>query len=166
MMTTGVRNGLRATFQISIQADTQPDAQLLAELEEIDLRWRAEGMGMRYRPLGSWLELDLLLARLGIDGPEYIIVESLARNRFVQTMGDPGALIIEVCGNAGTPHPDVWRLRRAPGDVLPTASLGAVLFEGGMDAENLFTVDEAGRVFREWLRGGAVSGVVLERVVY
>ena len=35
-----------------------------------------------------------------------------------------------------------------------------------MDAENLFTVDEAGRVFREWLRGGAASGVVLERVVY
>ena len=29
-----------------------------------------------------------------------------------------------------------------------------------------FTVEEAGRVFREWLRGGAVSGVVMERVVY
>lgn len=81
-------------------------------------------------------------------------------------MGDAGALIIEVCGNAGTMHPDVWRLCRAPGDVLPTAELGAVLFEGGVDVENLFTVEEAGRVFREWLRGGAVSGVVLERVVY
>ena len=107
MMTTGVRNGLRATIQLSIRAETQPDTELLAELEDIDLRWRAEGMGMRYRPLSSWLELDLLLARLGIGGPDYIIVESLARNRFVQTMGDPGALIIEVCGNAGTPHPDV-----------------------------------------------------------
>ncbi len=166
MTTTGVRTGLRATIQLSIQDETQPDAQLLAELEEIDLRWRAEGMGMRYRPLRSWLELDLLLVRLGIGGPDFIIVESLGRNRFVQTMGDPGALIIEVCGNLGTPHPDVWRLRRAPGDVLPTAELGAVLFGGGIDVENLFTVEEAGRVFREWLRGGAVSGVVLERVVY
>jgi hypothetical protein len=166
MTTTGVRTGLRATIQLSIQDETQPDAQLLAELEEIDLRWRAEGMGMRYRPLRAWLELDLLLARLGIGGPDFIVVESLARHRFVQTMGDPGALIIEVCGNAGTLHPDVWRLRRAPGDVLPTASLGVVLFEGGMDAENLFIVEEAGRVFREWLRGGEVSGVVLERVVY
>jgi len=166
MTTTGVRNGLRATIQLSSQAETQPDAQLLAELEEIDLRWLAEGMGTQYRPLRSWLELDLLLARLGIDGPEFIIVESLARSRWVQTMGDPGALIIEVCGNAATSDRDVWRLRRAPGDVLPTASLGALLFEGGMPVENLFTVEEAGRVFREWLRGGAVSGVVLERVVY
>lgn len=166
MTTTGVRDGPRATIQRSVQAETQPDVQLFAELEEIDLRWRAEGMGMQYSPLRSWLELDLLLARLGIGGPDFIIVESLARNRFVQTMGDPGALIIEVCGNLGTPHPDVWRLRRAPGDVLPTAALGAVLFEGGMDVENLFTVEEAERVFREWLRGGAVSGVVLERVVY
>ncbi len=146
--------------------DVQTELELLHELEEINLRWRAEGMGMHYNPLRSWIELDLLLARLRIDGPEFLIVESLATHRWVQTMGDPGALIIEVCGNAGTPHPDVWRLRRAPGDVLPTASLGALLFEGGMHLENLFTVEEAGRVFREWLRGGAVSGVVLERVVY
>jgi len=38
MTTTEVRNGLRATIQLSSQAKTQPDAQLLAELEEIDLR--------------------------------------------------------------------------------------------------------------------------------
>jgi len=44
--------------------------------------------------------------------------------------------------------------------------VGALLFEGGVDVENLFTVEEAGRVFREWLRAGAGSGFVLNRVVY
>ncbi len=151
---------------IDVRIEVQTDLALLEELVEPDLRWREEGMD-GYAPLTSWMELDLLLSRLGIGGPDYLVVESLATSRFVQTMGDPKALIIEVCENAGTFYPDVWRLRRAPGDRLPNGELGALLFEsGGVGAEHLFTVEEAARVFREYLRHGSVSGVELERVVY
>jgi hypothetical protein len=90
--------------------------------------------------------------RIGQPGFGFLIVESLPLHRFVQAMGEPEALIIEVCGNAGVWHPDVWRLRRdAP---LPHAPLDAQLWDGGMDARCLFTAAEAAAMFREWLRGG------------
>lgn len=148
------------------QLTVQLDLRMLEEPEEIDLRWRAQGMGVWFRPLASWGEMDRLLGMVGVDGPEYLIVESVSRHRFAQTMGDPNALIIEVCGNAGSGHPDVWRLRRAPGDRLPHAELGATLFEGGMDPDCLFTVAEAARVFRAWLGGGELCGYGVEGVVY
>lgn len=144
--------------------DVLPAVQVLAEPFEIDLRWRAESIGVGYLPLTSWFELDLLIMQIGQPGFGFLIVESLPLHRFVQAMGEPEALIIEVCGSAGVWHPDVWRLRRdAP---LPHAPLDAQLWDGGMDARCLFTAVEAAAAFREWLRGGSVSGVGLERVVY
>jgi hypothetical protein len=143
-----------------------PDELVLAEAAEIDLRWRAETMGARYRPLDSWFELDLLLMRIGQPGFGYLIVESVPLGRFVQAMGDPEALIIEVCGDAGVWHPDVWRLRRPFGATLPHAALDAQLWDGGMDARSLFTAGEAAGAFRQWLRGGSVAGVELEAVRY
>ena len=145
-------------------ADVLVDSLPLEELDEVDLRWRAHDSPL-YQPLTRWIELDLLLMGVG-SSFEYLIVESLATHRFVQTMGDPAALIIEVCGNAGSYHPDVWRLRRARSDRLANAELGATLFDGGMDPECLFTVEEAARVFREWLRTGQLSRFELEAVHY
>jgi hypothetical protein len=138
--------------------------QVIAEPDELDLRWRAAFMGTDYRPLESWDELDLLLMHIGMPGFGFLIVERLTRDRFVQAMGDTGALIIEVCGNAGTWHPDVWRLRRDT--PLPHAALDGQLWDGGMDARCLFTAAEAAVVFREWLVGGSVLGVELESVQY
>jgi hypothetical protein len=140
--------------------------QVIAEPEELDLRWRAESMGVRYLPLTSWVEMDLLIMQIGQPGFGYLIVENLAMHRFVQAMGDTEAMIIEVCGNAGTWHPDVWRLRRPFGATLPHAALDGQLWDGGMDARSLFTAGEAAGAFRQWLRGGSVAGVELEAVRY
>lgn len=152
---TGIETGTESCVQ----------TELLEELESVDLRWRAPGM-VGYEPLRSWIELDLLLMRMGTPDFEYVIVESLATGRWVQTMGDPEALIIEVCGDAGASRAHVWRLRRAPGDRLSYAELAATQWEGGIDLDSLFTVDEARRVFREWLRGGSATGASLDPVKY
>jgi hypothetical protein len=44
------------------------EEQVLAEPFEIDLRWRAESMGVGYLPLTSWFELDLLSCGSGSRG--------------------------------------------------------------------------------------------------
>ena len=144
----------------SIQTETVP----LPEFEPIDLRWRAECM-RGYLPLDSLIEVDQVLMLVGEPGYDFIVVQRLARSRFAQAMGDPAALIIEVCDTAGSMSPLVWRLRRAH-DRLPHAELGATLFDGGMDPDNLFTVTEAFTLFRDWLGSGSVSGVSLDPVDY
>lgn len=41
--------------------------------------------------------------------------------------GDPGALIIKVCGNLGTPHPDVWRPAARPAMCCPPRRWGSAV---------------------------------------
>jgi len=131
-----------------------------------DLRWTASHLRPEYRPVESWLEIDLLLMQLGEPDLPYVVVESRRMARFAQAMGESDAMIIEVCSESGIPRPTVWRLRRAV--ALPYAELAVHSWEGaGVAAETLFTADEASVAFRSWLCEGALpSGATVERVVY
>jgi hypothetical protein len=131
-----------------------------------DLRWTASHLQPEYRPVESWLEIDLLLMQLSEPGLPYVVVESRSTRRFAQAMGESDAMIIEVCSEGGMPHPAVWRLRRAV--ALPYAALATHSWDGdGVAAETLFTAEEASVAIRGWLREGALpSTVTLEQVVY
>jgi hypothetical protein len=120
-----------------------------------DVRWTARHLQPRYRWVDSWLDIDLLLMQLGEPDLPYVIVEARQAARFAQAMGESDAMIVEVSSQVGMQHPTVWRLRR---DVaLPHAQLATLGWEGdGVDALTLFTAEEAGVVFRSWLRHGVL----------
>jgi hypothetical protein len=152
---------------VKISAQPLPLVEVEPAPEPLNLRWTAQYLKPEYRPLASWLELDFLIMRIGQENFDYLIVESPHTGRFAQALGDPEGMIIEVCGEMGINHPEVWQLRRASSNRLPDAELTAQLFEGdGVDPDALFTASEASELFRGWLQRGSVGKYQLVPVIY
>ncbi len=139
----------------------------LSHPEPASLLWTATNRLPQYEQLATWLELDILLVRLGQPGFDFVIVDDTIARRFAQAKGGSDGMNVEVCDYTAGDDPAVWRLHRASEDRLADAELTTHLVDGdgdGMHTDTMFTATEAASLLKEWLTTGTIAGVAVDAV--